>query len=257
MPRVASTDSDVCSIRVHPGMCLCRCIKPLCLWKFACFLYPVSDSVQLCPCSVMNVMPLCPGCEHHPSLGLQMQKVSAQHYFPVKGCWSFWSTSCLHGDHPAEVKQKTGIAKSYTSSCLIKHTHFNPSEGEQLLALAVQLEYFWKHLGSRETVLGSWKHTGSLLATKQFVIVCHITTLCGQNCGVLFFYLWSLGVFLFACLLGFFCKLQVLYCSYSLSHAGIAKLLENRLTVNTIVSTMWVVPLGRCWHFLNATVMHN
>lgn len=184
-------------------MCLCRCIKPLCLWKFACFFYPVSDLVQLCLCSVTNVIPLCPGCEHHPSLGLQVQKVSAQHYLPDKGCWSFWSTmDGLYGDHPAEVKQKTGIAKSW--SCLIKHTHFNWSEGEQLLALAVQLEYFWKHLGSGETVLGSCKHTGSLLGTQQFVVVCRITTLCGQNCEVLYFYLWSLRVFLFACLLGFF-----------------------------------------------------
>lgn len=40
------------------------------------FFPPISDLVQLCPCCVMNIMPLDPGYEQglRPSLGSQVQE---------------------------------------------------------------------------------------------------------------------------------------------------------------------------------------
>lgn len=95
-----------------------------------------------------------------------MQKVSAQHYSPVR-CFinPFDLTSYLRDNHLPEVKQKTGIAKSCNVSCSIKHTHFNPSAGEQLLAPAVQLEYFleapWHWEGSDGKLKTQRRSSGS------------------------------------------------------------------------------------------------
>lgn len=67
--------------------CVCVGISHLCVCgSLLAFFTLVSDLVQLCPCPVTNIMPLCSGCEHWPFLGFQVQKVSAQHYFPVRDC---------------------------------------------------------------------------------------------------------------------------------------------------------------------------
>lgn len=59
----AQVESDMCFRGVTPGTCLGRCIKLRFCGSSLAFFLPVSDLVQLCPCYVMNITPLCPGCE--------------------------------------------------------------------------------------------------------------------------------------------------------------------------------------------------
>lgn len=158
--------------RSHPRNAFGQVYQTPFLWKFACFLsacFWLGAVVPMLRHEYYALMSWMWRRDSHPSLGLQVQKVSAQHSSPVRGWWSFWSAE-LSAWWPSNWSQaKTRDSKILQCKWFNQAYSFNPSAGGPLLALAVQLAYFLEAPWQREDNDEKLKHRENLLTTEQFV----------------------------------------------------------------------------------------
>lgn len=135
-----------------------QCIKPA-------FFPPISDLMPLV-CHKCSVLVPWVWAGTHPSLGLKVQEVSAQHCSPVKGWWISWSAELSAWWPPLWSQGKSWDSKTFQSNLFI------PAHSQEPLSSCFQELFFWSWFGNPlaegEALMASPKHTGGL-GTEQFV----------------------------------------------------------------------------------------